>query len=139
MTHKHPQKRSSAKYDGRAKIITSATALVALLGGWNAIGHLESSAQAAPADASGAAVANQQQVENAATLKSLGITPLAALPAIPQALAPGNVSTTESPPQVGQALQLSDLHALQALPEIPALPAQQLVPLVNSGRRSGGS
>ncbi len=54
--HKSPQKRSPARFNGRAKIVSGAAAMVALLGGWNAIGHLENGTQAAAAPAAEAAL-----------------------------------------------------------------------------------
>ena len=144
-TQKNPQKRSPARFDGRAKIVTGAAAVVALLGGWNAIGHLENSGQAvvpdstAPAALPAAIPVMAQQIQTGATLDSLGIAPVKALPALPAALAQGApavaaVAGTEANP----ALQLPELPTLQALPELPALPAQPPPPAASSVR-SGGS
>jgi len=156
--HKSPQKRSPAKFDGRAKIVSGAAAMVALLGGWNAIGHLENGTLAAAAPAAAAALpaalpAAQpvavQQVQTGATLESLGIAPVAALPALPQVLAQGSSAGVGAGSQANSALQIPTLPTLQAvpalptlqaLPEIPAMPAQPPPPpAASSSTRSGGS
>lgn len=142
-TQKNPQKRSPAKFDGRAKIVTGAAAVVALLGGWNAIGHLENSGPAADSTAPAALPAIPvmgQQIQTGATLDSLGIAPIKALPALPPVLAQGApaaaaVTSTAANP----ALQLPALPTLQALPALPALPAQPPPPPAVSSVRSGGS
>lgn len=144
-TQKNPQKRSPAKFDGRAKIVTGAAAVVALLGGWNAIGHLENSGQSMVPDSTiptappAAVPVMAQQIQTGVTLDSLGIAPVKALPALPAVLAQGVpavavVTGTEANP----ALQLPELPTLQALPELPAIPAQPPPPPASSVR-SGGS
>ncbi len=146
-TPKNPRKGSPARFDGRAKIVTGAAAMVALLGGWNAIGHLENSAQAAPADSATPAslpavlpVAGQQ-LQTGATLDLLGIAPVKALPALPLSLAQGApAAAAAAGREANPVLQLPDLPTLQALPEIPTLPAQQPSQLPAAGSvRSGGS
>lgn len=150
-TQKIPRKGSPARFNGRAKIVTGAAAMVALLGGWNAIGHLENSAQAAPADSAAPASLPAalpgagQQLQTGATLESLGIAPVKALPALPQVLAQPPAQGAPAAPvvtgsQANLALQLPDLPTLEALPEIPTLPAQQpSQPPAGSSVRSGGS
>lgn len=145
-TQKNSQKRSPAKFDGRAKIVTSAAAVVALLGGWNAIGHLETGAQAgglapaAPAALPASLPAAGQQVQTGATLESLGIAPVKALSALPEVLAQGVPAAAAAGSQPNPALQLPGLPTLQALPEIPTLPAQPPPPPpAASSARSGGS
>lgn len=154
-TQKNPRKGSPARFNGRAKIVTGAAAMVALLGGWNAIGHLENSAQAAPAQApamDSAAPASlpaalpvaRQQVQTGATLDSLGIAPVKALPALPQVLSEGvPAAAVVTGSQANLALQLPALPTLQALPELPALPSQPPPPppppSAASSTRSGGS
>ena len=150
-TQKNPRKGSPARFNGRARIVTGAAAMVALLGGWNAIGHLENSAQAAPADSAAPASlpaalpAAGQQLPAGATLDSLGIAPVKALPALPQVLAQGvpAVGTLAAAAGAGSeadpVLQLPALPTLQALPELPALPSQPPPPPAASSTRSGGS
>jgi hypothetical protein len=137
-TQKNPRKRSPAKFDGRGKIVTGTAAVVALLGGWNTIGHLENGTQAASAAAAlpAALPAAEQLVQTGATLEALGIAPVAALPALPQVLAQGNPAAGAGS-RLNLALPLSELPTLQALPGIPTLPAQP--PPVASSVRSGGS
>lgn len=142
-TQKNPQKRSPARFDGRAKIVTGTAAVVALLGGWNAIGHLETGTQAgglAPA-APAALPAAGQRVQTGATLESLGIAPVKALSALPEVLAQGvPAAAAAASSQANPALQLPGLPTLQALPEIPTLPAQPPPPPPAArSTRSGGS
>jgi hypothetical protein len=132
MTQKNSNKRGAAKFSGRAKFMTSAAALVALLGGWNAIGHLENTAQAGT---SAKNTVTGQQAADAITLQSLGIAPIAPLAPLPQASAQDSAQTAAG--QTGPARQLPDLPTLQALPAIPTLPAQQ--PFVTSGVMQSGS
>ena len=149
-TQKNPRKGSPARFNSRAKIVTGAAAMVALLGGWNAIGHLENSAQAAPADSAAPASlpaalpSAGQQLQTGATLESLGIAPVKALPALPQVLAQPPAQGAPAAPlvaasQANLALQLPALPTLQALPELPALPSQPPPPPAASSTRSGGS
>jgi hypothetical protein len=156
-TQKNPRKRSPAKFDGRAKVVTGAAAVVALLGGWNAIGHLENGAQAAaggagsalPAALPAALQGKGQRVQTGATLASLGIAPVATLSALPQVLAQGNPAVDTAgggqanaalpPPSLPTLQALPELPTLQALPELPTLPAQPPPPPSASSARSGGS
>ena len=146
-TQKNSQKRSPAKFDGRAKIVTGAAAVVALLGGWNAIGHLETGAQAAGVDSAAPAAlpaslpAAGQRVQTGATLESLGIAPVKALSALPEVLAQGvPAAAAAAGSQANPALQLPGLPTLQALPVIPTLPAQPPPPPPAArSTRSGGS
>jgi hypothetical protein len=135
-TQKNSNKRGPAKYSGRAKFVTSAAALVALLGGWNAIGHLENTAQAGT---SAKNTVTGQQAADAITLQSLGIAPIAPLAPLPQASAQDRAqdSAQTAAGQTGPARQLPDLPTLQALPAIPTLPAQQ--PFATSGVMQSGS
>jgi hypothetical protein len=145
-TQKNPRNGSPARFNSRAKIVTGAAAMVAMLGGWNAIGHLENSAQAAPADSAAPASLPaalprvEQRVQTGATLDSLGIAPMKALPALPHVLAEGApAAAVVTGSQTDVALQLPALPTLQALPELPALPSQPPPPPAASSTRSGGS
>jgi hypothetical protein len=129
-------KRSPAKFDTRAKLLTSAAAMLALLGGCTAIGKWERPANTSTAS-SGAGASLQMQDATATgslALENLRIPPL---PTLPAALARAG-QPQHSRSRV-TALPLPGLPALQALPSLQPLPDLPSPPPIGSANVSGGS
>ncbi len=169
MTKQHAQKRKkkNAKFNGGVKVAIAAVSTTALIGGWNAIGHLEAAqGQGAVLDATPAValIAPTPAPTSTPGLAFTGAT--ITLPAIPTleiepiptlALASGTGAVASpgtggvtgvviapaavSAPAMPALAPLPSLPALAPLPDLPSMPAPPPPPPSRSGggKKSSGS
>ncbi len=124
-------KRKPRKFDASAKVLFSTAAVAALVGGWNAIGHLDSAKAAAPSTTTTGAQPEVAPIteSDSAVLAALGVQPLPTLAPASAVLA----NTGSALAQNAGALQLPDIPTLQPLQPLDQLPSVPMIQMPAGG------
>lgn len=133
--------RKPAKFSGRAKALTTATAVTALIGGWSWIGHIEEAKAKAASPQPTTTVSVPRRAIALPTLHPLNIAPIATL--VPERDLPFDIAVTDGNAVTGSSVTLQPIPALAALPTLAPLPALPVMPdipppVIDSGSGQGG-